>query len=267
MGQPCEFQVTGGARLALRWACAAVNTTGCRDGQGPGQPGKPGCDPNASSALGLSQTQRCTSAEFALADGAELTVATAVITHGECEGCNPDAEGAAAAALDLVKNVNTPALLSSHYEWWDAYWRTGAQVDLGPNHTNLEEFYYGCHYLIGSAARAGKNAPALDGPFETSATGDEMFVLNYNFQAPYYSVFADNRPELAVPSFHTVENFIELGKWRASMKYWGAGGHPEAPGFWTQVRQQSSVLMACLSLRCHRVVHGWLTPRPLPAGF
>jgi hypothetical protein len=55
-----------------------------------------------------------------------------------------------------------------------------------------------------------------------------------NFQAPYYSVFSDNRPELAIPTFHTVENFIDLGKWRASMRYWGAGGHPEAPGFWTQ---------------------------------
>ena len=54
----------------------------------------------------------------------------------------------------------------------------GAQVDLGPNQTTLEQFYYGCQYLIGSSARAGKNAPALDAAFETSAAGDEMFVLN-----------------------------------------------------------------------------------------
>ena len=51
-----------------------------------------------------------------------------------------------------------------------------------------------------------------------------------NFQAPYYGVFADNRPELALPAMHTIELFVDLGKWRASMPFWGSGQHAEAPG-------------------------------------
>jgi hypothetical protein len=56
-----------------------------------------------------------------------------------------------------------------------------------------------------------------------------------NFQAPLYGTFSDNRPDLALPHFHVVENHVELGQWRASMAKWGDsstlwGG----PGFWTQ---------------------------------
>ena len=49
------------------------------------------------------------------------------------------------------------------------------------------------------------------------------YTLNYNFEATYYGVFSDNRPELVQPYFKTILNHVELGQWRASMQYWGAG--------------------------------------------
>lgn len=69
-----------------------------------------------------------------------------------------------------------------HQAWWHQYWLSGAQIDLGPDYSLLEGFYYGeiglhvvitkfdnvklgMHYQIGSASRAGKTAPGLWGLF------------------------------------------------------------------------------------------------------
>eukprot|EP01052_Picozoa_sp_SAG31_P001661 SAG31_NODE_56_length_29726_cov_41.443312_11_plen_386_part_00 len=55
-----------------------------------------------------------------------------------------------------------------------------------------------------------------------------------NFEANYYGVFSDNRPELVRPFFKTILNHVDLGRWRATMAKWGAGTSAATPGFWAQ---------------------------------
>ena len=58
--------------------------------------------------------------------------------------------------------------------------------------------------------------------------------LSSNFEANFYGVFSDNRPELALPYFQTILNHVDLGKWRAGMRFWGTGSNSASPGFWEQ---------------------------------
>ena len=92
-------------------------------------------------------------------------------------------------------------------------------------------------YQLGSGTRPGHTAPGLYGPWQTTEVqgfqGD--YTTDYNFQAPLYGTFSDNRPELARPHFAVVENHVELGKWRASMAFWADVPNLwRPPGFWTQ---------------------------------
>ena len=57
-----------------------------------------------------------------------------------------------------------------------------------------------------------------------------VLALNYNFEANFYGVFSDGRPELALPYFDAILNQVDLGKWRASMPYWGQGANSQTPG-------------------------------------
>ena len=168
-----------------------------------------------------------------------VTMLTAIITKGNCTGCDADItdpEGAASALVDRHAQDSAAAAGAAHSVWWAEYWNAGAKVDLGPEWKRLESFYYGMHYQIGSASRADRFAPGLWGPWITDETcgwsGD--YTLNYNFEANYYGVFSDNRPELVQPFFKTILNHVELGQWRASMEFWGDGVSAATPGFWAQ---------------------------------
>ena len=98
--------------------------------------------------------------------------------QGVCEGCDPDADGAVKTATSLLQTDSAPEVMRKHEAWWRRFWSTGVVMDLGANHSALEGFVYGSHYHVGSAARAGRNAPPLFGPWAASNTGTEMFVLN-----------------------------------------------------------------------------------------
>ena len=100
------------------------------------------------------------------------TILTAIITKGDCTGCDPDVADPEGAALALVDKhaKDTAAVGASHAAAWGAYWRAGAKVDLGPAWKLLESFYYGMHYQIGSASRADRFAPGLWGPWITDET-------------------------------------------------------------------------------------------------
>ena len=47
---------------------------------------------------------------------------------------------------------------------------------------------------------------------------------DYNYQAAFFGLFSDNRPELASGFFANVELYWDtLGRWRAGMDTWGSG--------------------------------------------
>ena len=116
-----------------------------------------------------------------------VTMLTAIITKGNCTGCESDVndpEATAVALVDTHAQDSATAVGAAHALWWQDYWGSGAKVDLGIEWNRLESFYYGMHYQIGSASRADRFAPGLWGPWITDETcgwsGD--YTLNYNFE-------------------------------------------------------------------------------------
>lgn len=53
------------------------------------------------------------------------------------------------------------------------------------------------------------------------------------FQAIYYGVFSDNRPELSLPYFPIIEQFVPLGKWRTQVDWLPRDGKCSLPGAFT----------------------------------
>ncbi len=98
--------------------------------------------------------------------------------------------------------------------WWEHFWQQSA-VDLGDD--ILERFYYAAQYFLGASSRPGKAAPGLHGLWTTTDEpyfhGD--FHLNYNAQAPYYGTYSSNRPELVLPFFAIIDDYLDEARRRA----------------------------------------------------
>ena len=63
------------------------------------------------------------------------------------------------ALVEKHAKDNAASARAAHAAWWSDYWQAGAKIDLGPQRSRLEGFYYGMHYQIGSASRADRFAP------------------------------------------------------------------------------------------------------------
>ncbi len=121
---------------------------------------------------------------FALVDEAELVLTTAVSFAGDCVACgsmvfddpsptppttiSPNEVVRSVVALISDRGANTTSCLSDHRSWWSDFWHEGAVVDLGVNRSQLEGFYYGMRYQMGSGTRPGHTAPGLYGPWQTT---------------------------------------------------------------------------------------------------
>lgn len=100
-----------------------------------------------------------------------------------------------------------------HNQWWNDYWNKSS-VEIGD--TVLMKAYYQGLYTMASCSRDKKFPPGLFG-WTTSDTpgwnGD--YHLNYNFFAPFYSLYGANRIEQAIPQDAPLLDFIPRGKWYA----------------------------------------------------
>jgi hypothetical protein len=149
---------------------------------------------------------------FTLEPGATVYIVTGVGGGGQ----NPTTHLTTAQALAAAQDEETiTALAAAKAAWWKDYW-LASWVDLGD--AQLEKYYYGAQYIIGSASKPGKLAPGLYGIWYTqdnpSFSGD--MHLNYNFQAPWYGVYSSNRPELALPMYDLIEDYVPEAQRRAS---------------------------------------------------
>ena len=148
---------------------------------------------------------------FTLPAGGTVQVVTGVAGGGQ-NNADPASEAWTLAGNATASSIST--LYNDHVEWWKQYWLK-SYVDF--NDSALEKYYYGHLYLIGSASRAGKMAPAFslwvttDSP---SWSGDAH--LNYNWQANFYGVYSSNRPELALPMFDFVSAYLPEARIRAA---------------------------------------------------
>lgn len=87
-------------------------------------------------------------------------------------------------------------LRQRHCAWWKEWW-TRSTIAIGDE--ELERYYFGSLYLLGSGARQGKFPPGLYGIWQTtdSPLWHNDFHLNYNYIAPFFGCYAANRPEIA----------------------------------------------------------------------
>ena len=85
---------------------------------------------------------------------------------------------------------------AAHEAWWREWWDR-SRIALGDE--ELERFYFGQVYLLGSAVRKGKFPPGLYGIWVTTdnAKWHNDFHMNYNYVGTYYGCFAANRCDAA----------------------------------------------------------------------
>lgn len=99
-------------------------------------------------------------------------------------------------AMLLAAEANTDALQKAHDDWWRAFWQKSA-VCLADK--ELETQWYADLYLLACCCGTAEFPPGLFGNFirtdDVPWHGD--YHLNYNYEAPFYGVFAANHPELA----------------------------------------------------------------------
>ena len=165
---------------------------------------------------------------FVLEPGEKVYVVTAVGGGGRTytntgelyDGEIEPAEEAMLAMEMVLDEQDITALDQEREEWWKDYW-SASYIDWGTEDAKLnqiQKYYYGAQYIIGSASREGKTAPGLYGIWRTNDTpgwhGD--YHLNYNFISAFYGVNSSNRSELILPAAEALFSYMEEGGERAA---------------------------------------------------
>ncbi|HET6280146.1 MAG TPA: hypothetical protein VFH73_04245 [Polyangia bacterium] len=111
---------------------------------------------------------------------------------------NLDDVGYQSRVVDSVASLgagDVAALEANHRSWWDRFYRKSF-VEI-PDKV-LEKHFYAALYLLGSASRAGEQAPGLWANWVMRDPGwNGDYGLDYNYEVPYYAAFPTNHVELA----------------------------------------------------------------------
>ncbi|MFZ4397976.1 MAG: glycosyl hydrolase family 95 catalytic domain-containing protein, partial [Kiritimatiellia bacterium] len=162
-----------------------------------------------------------------LAPGRGAILVAAVLSDLDAKDPLPDAKNAVAA----LTPEKVTAAAAAHEAWWEAFWKKSS-IEI-PDKV-LEQHWYAAQYIMGCCSRAGKVAPGLFGNWITTDKpcwhGD--FHLNYNFQAPFYGVYAANHAELSLPFYQAITEFMPRGKKIAEKKGWKGVHFPVSIGPW-----------------------------------
>ena len=105
-------------------------------------------------------------------------------------------------------------------DWWKDYW-SASYVDFGTDDERLnqiQKYYYGAQYILGSTAKEGELAPGLYGVWRTNDTPgwDGDYHMNYNFIATFYGAASSNRADLVLPVTDVLYGHIAEGEEMAS---------------------------------------------------
>ena len=118
--------------------------------------------------------------------------------------------------LNHVKKFDEKSVtneFNAHEKWWNTYWNK-TSVTLAD--TVLMKAWYQGLYTMAACSRDPEFPPGLFG-WTTNDTpawnGD--YHLNYNFQAPFYSLFAANHLEQGTPQDAPLIDFMTRGEWYA----------------------------------------------------
>ncbi|SHM76152.1 glycosyl hydrolase family 95 catalytic domain-containing protein [Mucilaginibacter sp. OK098] len=118
--------------------------------------------------------------------------------------------------LGRIKRLNKNAIettMQQHNKWWQTYWdKSSVTVE----DTVLMKAYYQGLYTMASCSRDKRFPPGI---FGWTTTDNPMwngdYHLNYNFQAPFYGLFAANRVAQGEPHDAPLIDFIPRGEWYA----------------------------------------------------
>jgi hypothetical protein len=100
-------------------------------------------------------------------------------------------------AVDGFQMADLAPLRATHFAWWSNFW--GKSFVEVPDQTLMQRYYLS-HYVMASASRNPNFPPGLQGWVTTDNpmwAGD--YHLNYNYQAPFYGLYAANHIEQADP--------------------------------------------------------------------
>jgi ligand-binding sensor domain-containing protein len=167
--------------------------------------------------------------DFMLAPGETSIVVSAILGDLDVAGKDP-----LLSARDLVAGLDKEkitAQANAHRLWWRNFWnRSFIEI---PDKT-IEQFWYSSWYIMASCSRAGKVAPGLWGNWLTVDNpawhGD--FHLNYNFQAPFYGLYAANHADLTQPFYDAMNQSIPRGRRIAAKRGWKGIHLPVSIGPW-----------------------------------
>jgi len=165
--------------------------------------------------------------KFTLPPGGKVLVATIILS--DLDAKDPLAE--AKTQMQALTLEKAAEMATQHRQWWQNYWgRSFIEI---PDKV-LEQHWYAAQYIMGSCSRAGKVAPGLWGNWITTDQpawhGD--FHLNYNFQAPFYGVYAANHADVSLPFYQAINEFVPRGKQIAERKAWQGVHFPVSIGPW-----------------------------------
>lgn len=162
-----------------------------------------------------------------LAPGRRAIVVAATLTDLDAKDPLPDARSAVAA----LTPEKVTAAAAAHEAWWEAFWKKSF-IEI-PDKT-LEQPWVAAQYIMACCSRAGKVAPGLWGNWITTDNpawhGD--FHLNYNFQAPFYGVYAANHADLSLPFYQAIKEFVPRGRKIAEKRGWKGVHFPVSIGPW-----------------------------------
>ena len=155
-----------------------------------------------------------------LPSGGTIYVVTAVGGGGQTYkasdmsliGDDPVAETEALANSVADENA-IKALRAEHDAWWQDFW-TRSYIDFGTSDATLNQiqsYYYGALYLVGSGLRSDGLASGLYGNWFTTdePTWKGDYHLNYNFIAAYYGLNASNHSDLTLPAGKALLDYQE----------------------------------------------------------
>ena len=218
-----ELRNTGTVQLAL----SLQNTNGTSFVFEP-DAAKPGPD-SRKIAVAIRILGNADASRFTLEPGKTAVVVAAIVSDLDCKGKDPLAEAQALSAALTPGKVAEYGIL--HRQWWQGFW-SKSSIEI-PNKV-LEQHWYAAQYIMASCSRAGKVAPGLWGNWLTTDKpgwhGD--FHLNYNFQAPYFGVYAANHAEVSLPFYQAIHEFVPRGKTIAAKKGWKGVHFPVSIGPW-----------------------------------
>lgn len=140
----------------------------------------------------------------------------------------------AAAARARVAELDAAAIATrtaAHRRWWADFW-SRSFIEIPDK--EIEKRWYAALYVMASCSRPGEVAPGLWGNWLTTDSpnwqGD--YHLNYNFQAPFYLVYACNQADLSLPFFQPVMDWMPQARDFARERGWKGVHYPVSIGPW-----------------------------------